>query len=189
MFARHVIELHDKNFPKYFEKLQKYASDKRYIVTSCHLTSSNKKWLQSLGYNVVHFSPRVRLSKGEWNDMVKSGLMSNEQVFHGREKGKDFHVIYPSEFYIQRLDWAVSVVQNWWRGFQKTEDSKDSNKENSNKENSNKESGIIDEVAKMVASMTLLNLNNFPKDEKLTINDSSEEDAPKIFPQQLINEM
>ena len=106
----------NNNFPTRFKEAQGHSWT-LYIVWRNQLTPSNVRYLNSLGFDALHFNPLMPFNQELFAAVYKKGFFQDGYVLKLWRDGVDFYVIYQSLHMMTRAAVAATKIQRFFRNW------------------------------------------------------------------------
>ena len=112
--AKQSMKKWNDQFPSRFKEVQNY-SNTRFVVWRGQITSSNLRYLQSLGYDALHFNPAKPFDNGLCISIYERCFFQDPYVVRLWREMCDFYVIFQSFAMISRANRAATVIQRCYK--------------------------------------------------------------------------
>ena len=112
--AEQSMKIWNDRFPMHFKDVQQYSYT-LFVVWRNQLTSSNVRYLNSLGFDALHFNPMVPFSQGEVGSIYEKGFLQSGYILKLWREEVDFYVIYQSLHMMTRAKTAAIMIQRFYR--------------------------------------------------------------------------
>lgn len=112
--AEQSMKIWNDRFPMHFKDVQQYSYT-MFVVWRNQLTSSNVRYLNSLGFDALHFNPMVPFSQGEVGSIYEKGFLQSGYILKLWREEVDFYVIYQSLHMMTRAKTAAIMIQRCYR--------------------------------------------------------------------------
>ena len=112
--AEQSMKRWNDQFPTRFKEAQRYSYT-MFVVWRRQLTASNVRYLNSLGFDALHFNPMVPFSRALIVSIYEKGFFQSEHILKLWQEGVDFYVIYQSLHMMTRANTAAMIIQRCYR--------------------------------------------------------------------------